>query len=57
MVKEISEPVTIQYKQFVLRKDHKINVKNTEKVWDFDFNKRAIIKLSEDHIDTLPYGY
>ena len=28
-----------------------------EKVYKFGYDKRAIMKLSENHIETLPYGY
>ena len=28
-----------------------------EKVYKFGYDKRAIMKLGENHIESLPYGY
>jgi hypothetical protein len=57
---------SIDGKEVVLKNDHYIkrntktkeieSVKN-EKIFRFCYDKRAIVKVSEDHIDTLPYGY
>jgi hypothetical protein len=44
--------------QFVLNKiDNKINVKQQVKVYDFEFNKRMIVRENSDSIYSLPYGY
>ena len=56
-VKGLCGPMTIKSTQFQIQKNHEIVIKEQEKVWDFDFNKRMIVHKEENWIDTLPYGY
>ena len=49
-------PINLKETRFVLDKQHDIKVKEIEKVWDFDLNKRMIV-YKDDMIDTLPYGF
>ena len=44
------------YDQFVI-KNCEIITKHMVKQWAFKFDKRMIRQISEDEIDTLPYGY
>jgi hypothetical protein len=49
---------TIENTQFKLsKKDNSIKVIKQNKIYDFEFNKRMIVKESEDSIYSLPYGY
>ena len=57
LIKNLSGPITINNTQFQIQKNHDILVKAEEKVWDFEFNKRQILNLEENWIDTRPYGY
>ena len=52
----IPEKVNINYNQFVL-KNNTITTTPTVKQWAFKFDKRIIRKISDDLIDTFPYGY
>jgi hypothetical protein len=56
LIKGISSQVEINYNQFVI-KNNKIFTKELVKHWSFKFDKRIIRKLSDDEIDSLPYGY
>ena len=57
LIKNLCGPITINSTQFQIQKNHDILVKSQEKVWDFEFNKRQILNIEENWIDTLPYGY
>ena len=52
----IPEKVNINYNQFVL-KNNTITTTPMIKNWAFKFDKRMIRKISDDFIDTLPFGY
>ena len=54
--KQIRE-LTIVNENKITRKNREIVNKYCEKVFKFGYNKRAIRKVDESHIDTLPYGY
>jgi hypothetical protein len=44
--------------QFVLNKvDNKVRNKSQVKVYDFEFNKRMIVRENDDSIFSLPYGF
>ena len=49
--------IKIKETRFVLDKMNKITVKEIEKKWDYDFNKRMVNVINKNHIDTLPYGF
>ena len=48
--------VDIKYNQFTI-KNSQIFTNELIKQRGFQFNKRRIIRVSEDDIHTLPYGY
>ena len=48
--------VDIKYNQFTI-KNNQIFTKELIKQWGFQFNKRRIVRVSDDNIYTLPYGY
>ena len=48
--------VDINYTQFTI-KNSQIFTKNLVKQWGFQFNKRRIIKINDEEIDTVLYGY
>ena len=48
--------VDIKYNQFTI-KNSQIFTNELIKQWGFQFNKRRIIRVSDDDIHTLPYGY
>jgi hypothetical protein len=53
-----TKPETLTNTRFVLsKKDNTITVIQQQKMYDFEFNKRMIVRESEDTIKTLPYGY
>ena len=48
--------IDINYSQFNIEQS-KIFTKQMIKQWSFQFDKRRIIQVNQDEIDTLPYGY
>ena len=54
--KEIRE-ITIVNKNKITRKNREIVNEYCEKVFKFEYDKRVIRQINEDHIDILPYGY
>ena len=48
--------IDINYSQFDIS-NSKIYTKDMVKQWSFQFDKRRIIKISDDEIDTIPYGF
>ena len=48
--------VDINYSQFTI-KNSQIFTKDLIKQWGFQFDKRRIIKVGENEIDTVPYGF
>ena len=48
--------VDIAYTQFTI-KHSQIFTKHLLKQWGFQFNKRRIVRISDDDIYTLPYGF
>ena len=48
--------VNINYTQFTI-KNSQIFTKDLVKQWGFQFDKRKIIKINDDEINTVPYGY
>ncbi len=59
MVKKECKYVTIIEENKITRdqKTKDIVNKYQEKFFSFDYDKRAINKINNEHIDTLPYGY
>ncbi len=56
LVKGSIANVDIQYSQFTI-KNSQIFTQHLVKQWGFQFDKRRIIKINENEIDTIPYGY
>ena len=56
LIKRTIDNVDIKYNQFNI-KNSQIFTKSMIKQWNFQFNKRRIIMVNQDEIDTLPYGY
>ena len=56
LIKGAIDRVDVQYSQFNI-KHCEIATKQMVKKWAFKFDKRIIREISEDEIDTLPYGY
>jgi len=56
LIKGTIDKVDVNYTQFVI-KNCKIFTQHMVKQWAFHFDKRMIRPVSEDEIDTLPYGY
>ena len=56
LIKGAINHVDISYNRFDIM-HCKIVTKQMVKHWAFKFDKRMIRKISEDEIDTLPYGY
>lgn len=56
LIKGAVNNVAINYNQFVIS-NCKIFTKHMVKQWAFKFDKRMIRHISDDEIDTLPYGY
>ena len=54
--KQIRE-LTIVNENKITRKNREIVNEYREKVFKFEYDKRVIRQINEDHIDTLPYGY
>ena len=55
---EVKELVTVDENKICCDSRNKTIVNRyQEKVCKFGYDKRAIMKLSENHIETLPYGY
>ena len=48
--------IDVNYNQFIINKCQ-IFTKHMVKQWAFHFDKRMIRNISEDEIDTLPYGF
>ena len=48
--------VDINYSQFTI-KNSQIFTRDLIKQWGFQFDKRRIIKVGENEIDTVPYGF
>lgn len=59
MVKKECKGVTIVDENKITRDPKTKNIINKyqEKLFSFDYDKRVINKLNNEHIDTLPYGY
>jgi hypothetical protein len=56
LIKGAIEPVKIGYDQFTI-KHCEITTQHMTKQWTFKFDKRVIKIISDDEIDTLPYGF
>jgi len=56
LIKGAINNVDVIYNQFSI-KNCEIYTKKMVKQWAFKFDKRIIRHVSEDEIDTLPYGY
>jgi hypothetical protein len=56
LIKGVVNTIDVNYNNFII-KNCQIFTKHMVKQWAFKFDKRRIIKLSENEIDTLPYGY
>jgi len=48
--------VNINYNQFVI-KNTEIFTKQMIKQWNFKFDKRIVVRVDENHIDSVPYGF
>jgi hypothetical protein len=59
MVKKECKGVTIIEENKITRDSKTKNIVNKyqEKFFSFDYDKRVINKIDNEHIDTLPYGY
>ena len=57
LIKGTINTVDITYNPFVINKSCQIFTKQMVKQWAFKFDKRRIVKISDDEIDTLPFGY
>ena len=56
LIKGVINTVDINYNMFVI-KQHQIHTQVMTKQWAFKFDKRRIVKVSENEIDTVPFGY
>ena len=56
LIKGVIDHVEVNYSRFNINYCD-IATKQMVKKWAFKFDKRMIRKISEDEIDTLPYGY
>jgi len=56
LIKRAVNPRVINYDQFSIN-NCEIVTKQLVKQWAFKFDKRIMKQVSEDEIDTLPYGY
>ena len=56
LIKGSVNNVNIAYKQFTI-KNSQIFTQNLVKEWGFKFDKRRIVKIGPDEIDTVPYGF
>ena len=56
LIKRTIGDIDINYSQFNI-KNSQIFTKSMIKQWTFQFDKRRIITVNQDEIDTLPYGY
>jgi hypothetical protein len=57
LIKGTMNTVDVTYHPFVIGKGCQIFTKQMVKQWAFNFDKRRIVKISENEIDTLPFGY
>ena len=59
MVKKECKSVTIVDENKITRDSKTKNIVNKyqEKIFSFDYDKRVIKIVNNEHIDTLPYGY
>ena len=48
--------IDVHYSQFTIKNSH-IYTQQLVKNWSFQFDKRRIIKISDDEIDSVPFGY
>jgi hypothetical protein len=48
--------VNIKYNQFEI-KNRKIFTEDRVKQWSFKFDKRIVVRVDDDLVDTLPYGF
>ena len=56
LIKGAINGVDINYNQFTI-KNSQIFTKQMLKQWAFKFDKRRIVRVSDDEIYTLPYGF
>ena len=56
LIKGSISSVDITFNQFTI-KNSQIFTKQLLKQWGFQFNKRRIVRVSNDEIYTLPYGF
>ena len=56
LIKGAVDHIDVNYNRFDI-KYCKIATKHMVKQWAFKFDKRMVRKISEDEIDTFPYGY
>jgi hypothetical protein len=48
--------VNNNYNQFVI-KNTEIFTKQMVKQWNFKFDKRIVVRVDEDNVDSIPYGF
>jgi len=56
LIKGLIHNEDIHYTQFNIS-NSKIFTRDLNKQWGFQFDKRRIMKISDNEIDTVPYGY
>ena len=64
LIKGESNTVNINYDQFVIQEDLKnidqhvgIVTKPMTEQWNFKFDKRIVVKIDDDYVDSMPYGF
>jgi hypothetical protein len=57
LIKGVINTIDIAYNPFVISQGCQIFTKHMVKQWAFKFDKRRIVKVSDNEIDTLPFGY
>jgi len=56
LIKGEVNSVNINYNQFVI-KNAEIFTKHMVKSWNFKFDKRIVVGVDNDYVDSLPYGF
>ena len=64
LIKGQTNTVNINYDQFVIQKDLQnidwhagVITKSMTKQWNFKFDKRIVVQIDDDYVDSLPYGF
>lgn len=57
MIKKEIKRLTLVNENKITRKNKEIVNKYEEKIYSFEYDKRSIKHISENHIETYPYGY